>query len=146
MIDPKDIEIPAPDGTVCKYVLSKFPAIAGREIIAGYPLTAIPKVGEYKANEEIMLKLMCYVGVYVGDRAEPLPLSTRALVDNHVKSWETLMKLEWEMINYNCSFFGNGQTSSFFAFLGQKALSWITKTLIPSLEPLLAKSSQRSKN
>lgn len=146
MIEAKDIVIKGPDGVDYKYVISKFPAIAGREIIAGYPLTAIPKIGEYKSNEEIMLKLMCYVGVRIDGQAEPLALQTRALVDNHVKSWETLMKLEWEMINYNCSFFGNGQTSSFFGYLGQKSLQWITQTLIPSLEPLLAKSKQRSKN
>ena len=60
MIDAKEIEI---DGKT--FIISKFDAISGREIISQYPLTAIPKVGQYTANEALMLKVMHFVAVDV---------------------------------------------------------------------------------
>jgi hypothetical protein len=129
VIEPKDVTLGTkPDGTARIYVLSKFPAVAGREIVAKYPLSGLPKLGDYKVNEETMLKLMCYVGV-PRDGAEPLMLTTRALVDNHVPDWETLAQLEGGMLEYNCSFFGNGKASTFFAGLGETARTWILSTL-----------------
>lgn len=111
------------------YVLSKFAAIAGREIIAGYPLSGMPKLGDYKVNEEMMLKLMSHVGV-PREGAEPLTLSTRALVDNHVPDWETLARIEWAMMELNCSFFGNGRALSFLQGIAQEAKGWVSETLI----------------
>lgn len=139
LLEPKHVQV---NGK--KFVLHKFPAIAGREIICNYPLTAVPKVGEYKTNEEIMLKLMKYVGVPINDIV--LPLSTAELVDQHTGSWETLMKLEAAMIEYNCSFFQNGLASTFLTGLAQKVPAWISKTLMDSLERLSQKEKQASMN
>ncbi len=133
-LHPKDVEI---GGKV--FVLSKFPAVAGREIITQYPLTAIPKVGEYKANEAMMLKLMCFVGVRTGDKV--LALSTRELIDNHIPDWETLAQIEVGMIEYNCSFFGDGRASTFFDGIALKVKEFLTQTLTDSL----AQSSQAGK-
>ena len=121
--------IPTQSGEPKTYVLSTFPAVAGREIIAGYPLTGIPKIGDYKVNEEIMLKLMSYVGVPVEGRAEPILLTTRALVDNHVPDWETLARIEFAMMELNCSFFQNGRASNFLQGIAQQARGWISETL-----------------
>lgn len=126
MIEPKEVQI---DGKT--FILSKFPAVQGREIVAKYPLSAMPKLGDYEVNEETMLKLMAFVGV-PRDGA-PLMLTTRALVDNHCGSWETLAKIEIAMMEYNVSFFGNGQGLSFLESLAQKALVSISKTLTDSL-------------
>lgn len=115
------------------YILSKFPAVAGREIIAKYPVAAMPKLGDYNVSEETMLKLMSYVGV-PRDGAEPLLLTTRALVDNHVPDWETLARIELTMMELNCSFFGDGRALSFFQGIAHKGLAWISETLIPLLE------------
>lgn len=120
MIEPKDIEI---DGK--SYVISKFPAVAGREIIAKYPLSGLPKLGDYAVNEETMFKLMAHVGVRQDHGI--LQLSNRALIDNHVRSWETLAKLEVAMMEYNCSFFQNGRVSRFFEDIAQKLPAWILK-------------------
>ena len=90
-----------------KFVLSKFPAIAGREIAAIYTAAEFLKNGEYKQTEAIMLKLMCYVGI-PAQKGHPLQLTTRELIDNHVGDWETLVKLEKEMIDYNCTFLDKG--------------------------------------
>lgn len=140
MLQPLDKEI---DGTV--FVLSKFPAVAGREIVAKYPLSGMPKLGDYKVNEETMLKLMAFVGVRQ-DNGAVLQLSTRALVDNHVPSWETLAKVEWAMMEYNCSFFGNGRASTFFDGIAQKLPSMITSILTDLSLQLSAKSKQPSTN
>ena len=140
MLQPQDVEI---DGKV--YILSKFPAVAGREIVAKYPLSGMPKIGDYKVNEETMLKLMAYVGVRL-ESGTVLQLQTRALVDNHVPSWEVLAKLEWSMLEYNCSFFGNGRASTFLEGIAQKLPSMITSILMDLSLQLSAKNKQPSTN
>lgn len=135
MLQPKQIEI---NGK--KFVIHKFPAIEGREIICNYPLTSIPKVGEYKTNQEIMLKLMKYVSVPLNDIT--VALSNHELVNQHAGDWETLMKLEAAVIEYNCSFFQNGLASTFLSGLAQKVPAWIIKTLTDSLEQLSTKIKQ----
>jgi hypothetical protein len=144
MLEPKPISIKNPDGTESSYLLSKFPAIAGREIVAKYPLSAAPKLGDYAVNEETMLKLMAYVAIPTAN--DPIQLTTRALVDNHVKSWETLAKLEIAMMEYNCSFFANGRVSTFFDGIAQKLPTLIQKILTDSLRQLSEKSKQPSKS
>lgn len=127
LLEPKPITLPTQAGEPKGYILSKFPAVAGREIVAKYPLSNMPKLGDYAVSEEVMLKLMAYVAV--DTPAGPLPLNTRALVDNHVPDWEVLARLEWAMLEYNCSFFGNGQTSDFLKNIGAKAPQWISQML-----------------
>lgn len=144
MLEPKEQQFKNPDGTETTYILSKFPAIAGREIVAKYPLSAAPKLGDYAVNEETMLKLMAYVAVE-GPNG-PIQLTTRALVDNHVKSWETLAKIEIAMMEYNCSFFANGRVSTFFEGIAQKLPTLIQKILTDSLRQLSEKSKQPSPN
>ena len=122
MIEPKLVTI---DGK--EFILSKFPAIAGREIIAKYPLSGMPKLGDYQVNEETMLKLMSFVAVNIEDK--PLMLSTRGLVDNHTSGWETLAKIELAMMEYNCTFFQNGRISTFLDDFAQKLPAWISKML-----------------
>lgn len=138
MIQPKEITIETQAGEQRVFVLSKFPAIQGREIVAKYPLSAVPKLGDYAVNEETMLKLMSFVGV-PRDTGAPLMLTTRALVDNHVPDWEVLARLEMAMLEYNCSFFGNGKGSTFFEAITKKAQAFLSQTLMD----LSAQSSQK---
>lgn len=145
MIEQKEITIKTQKGDERTYLLSKFPAIAGREIVSKYPLSNIPKVGEYEQSEEVMLKLMAFVSAAPAGAA-PIPLVTRALVDNHVPDWETLAKLEWSQLEYNTSFFGEGLNSDFFANFSQKAAQWISKTLTPLLVTSLQAGKPPSKN
>lgn len=124
LIQPKEIEI---NGKT--YIISKFPAIIAREIIMNYPIANMPKVGNYAASEEIMLKLMKHVAV-PRENGEPLVLSNRDLINNHVLDWETLVKLEWLEIEYNCSFFQNGKALDLLEKLpGFLAKLKITETL-----------------
>jgi hypothetical protein len=142
MLQPMRKEIECQDGQSKAFILSKFPAIQGREVLTQYPLTAIPKIGEYKVNEEVMLKLMSFVGVPHpdNDNAPPTMLTTRALVDNHVPDWECLMRLEAAMLEYNCSFFGNGKVLTFFEAIAAKAQALITSTLTGLSQQSSAKS------
>lgn len=144
MLEPKDLPLKGQDGVERVYIIHKFPALTGREVIAKYPLSSMPKLGDYAANQEAMLLLMSFVGVTVGDRVELL--KTRALVDNHVPDWETLAKIEMAMIEYNCSFFANGGASRLVADLSRHSQQWITQTLTALLQQLSAKSSPPSQS
>lgn len=128
MIKPKEITI---DGKV--YILSKFTPVEGREIVSQYLVTAIPKIGDYKVNQEMMLKLMSYVAI-PRDNGTPLQLTKLELINNHVESWETLMKIEAAMMEYNCSFFQDGRVSTFLEDIAQKAQALISKMLMGSSE------------
>lgn len=135
MIEPKEYPVQQADGTERVYILSKVPAVAGREIVAKYPLSNIPKIGEYAASEEVMFKLMAYVQAVTRD-GQTVPLTTRALIDNHVADTATLMRLEAAMLEYNFGFFVRALSSGFFGSISQKADRWISETLTPLLEQL----------
>lgn len=123
LLEPKEVEI---DGR--HFIISKFPAVAGREIITKYPLSSIPKLGDYAVNQETMLKLMSYVAMGI-DPVRPLRLSTIELVNNHCGSWETLAKVEMAMLEYNCSFFRDGRISIFLDDIARKVPAWTSKIL-----------------
>lgn len=132
LLEPSDFDCPLTGGGTKTFVLSKFPAVAGREIIAKYPMSGLPKLGDYAVNEETMFKLMSFVGVRIEGRDEPLRLSTRALVENHCPDWECLARIEVEMLKRNCSFFRDGRTSTFLTGIARQAQAWISKTLMAS--------------
>ena len=129
MIEPKDVDIDLPGGGAKTFVLSKFPAITGREIITQYPTSAAPNIGDYKLNEDLMVKLMCFVGVPVKG-GDPIMLTTKELINNHIPDWETLIKVEWEMMKYNSSFFGNGKIFDILSLVSAKAEGLVSKTLM----------------
>lgn len=143
MIEPKEATIETQRGESRVYILSKFPAVQGREIIAKYPLSAVPKLGDYAVNEETMLKLMAFVAVPQGDRP-PLQLTTRGLVDNHVPDWETLARIEVAMLEYNISFFANGKGSTFLEAIAQKAQAFLSRTLTDLSAQLSQPTKRRS--
>ena len=110
-------------------IISKIPAVDAREIFSKYTSSNIPKVGEYEASEAVMLKMMTYVA-RVTPEGDNIRLTTKALVNNHVPDWETLVKLEWEMLKYNCSFFQNGKASDFLKSIARLAESKGTEMLV----------------
>lgn len=140
-LEPKQVEI---DG--CSFILSKFPAVEGREIYAKYTSSNVPKLGQYEASEAIMLKMMTYVQRIPADGSDPVRLQTKALVNNHVPNWEILAKLEWAMLQYNFSFFQNGKALDFFEKLKVLAQSEVTKILTAFLGKSLPAGKQPSKN
>lgn len=135
MLEPKELE-----GT--SFILHKFPATVGREIILQYPTSAMPKIGDYATNEALMLKVMKYVGVKIDGRDDPLMLTTQQLVDNHVKDAETLMRLEWAMMSYNFAFFTNGSLSGILERVTTQLTATLSKTLMDLSPVLQAKQTQ----
>lgn len=111
------------------YVLTKFPATVGREILLQYPTSVVPKLGDYKTNHALMLRIMSYVGVQIEGRDTPQMLTTEALVNNHCRNAEVLMQLEWAMISHNFDFFGDGRASGFLQYLMDRAQSLTLGTL-----------------
>ena len=87
-----------------------------------------------------MLKLMAYVYVKIGDAL--LPLNNKTLVDNHIKDWEVLAKIEWEMMRYNVSFLKDGRVSTFFADIVQKLPTLISKIVTDLSQQSSAKEKQ----
>jgi hypothetical protein len=105
LIEPKEVEIDDPQGgKKRKFIISKVPAWDAREIVFQYPLTALPKVGDYAAHAEIARKLLSYSAVEVKEGVQ-IRLSTIELINNHCGNWEIELRLEHELMNYNCSFF-----------------------------------------
>ena len=145
MLKPKEVSVTDRDGETRTFLISRVPAIAMREIVAAYPLTAMPKIGDYKANEEVMLKLLAYVGVPREGMA-PLMLTTRALIDNHCGDWEALGKLEIEMFRYNISFFDKGVISNFLKDITPRLNTSISSMLTGLLGQLLQAAKQHSKS
>jgi len=105
-IKPKEITIKDMDGNDHTFVISKFPAIDGREIAAKHPFMT-GKADDYQLTEDVMLKMMGFVAV-IDPSGNKLKLSNKTLVNNHVGDWEVLVKLERDILEYNCSFFTTG--------------------------------------
>ncbi|HCK3360228.1 hypothetical protein [Morganella morganii] len=147
LIKPKEVQIKDVDGIEKTFIISRLPAVTGREILAKYPLSNAPKIGDYEISKEAMLKMMAYVCA-VAD-GEEIPLKTQTLIDNHVPDGESLIRLELEMLKYNTSFFGTGGSSGFLPFLISKvgsSLPSVIKTLMASLQSSSAKDSPPSPN
>jgi len=139
MIEPKKITI---DGK--EYILHKFPATIGREFMIRYPLSNIPKIGKYAESEEMMLKLMSYVGVEINGNT--LLLSTKDLIDNHVLKATTLVKLEKEMLTYNFDFLENGDLAAILSQVEEQAGEKITKMLTALSASLSPQAGQPSES
>jgi len=144
LIQPKEIVINF-EGEELKFNIGKFPATVGREIITQYPINNIPKVGSYLQSEEIMLKLMKFVERVYDDK-DPIPLVNKTLIDNHIPSWEVLIKIEAFVIDYNCSFFELGKVLSSLKEWKALAEPKNIKTLMDSLVSLSQAEKQPSKN
>ena len=132
VIATKTIDLVDRKGKSRSYILSEIPATYSREIVANWFVGALPRVGEYKLNEEMMFKLLAYVGVRQG-KDGVLWLKTRELVDNHVPDLKTLEALEMEMARYNWDFFLAGDLSNLSTLLVKALKDWITQIMTASL-------------
>ncbi|ENN8374933.1 hypothetical protein [Providencia rettgeri] len=147
LIKPKEVAIKDVDGVEKLFIISRLPATVGREILAKYPLSNAPKIGDYEVSKEAMLKMMAYVCVVV--EGDEIPLKTQTLIDNHVPDGESLIRLELEMLKYNTSFFGGDGNSGFLHYLLSKvsgSLPSIIKTLMDSLQSSSVKTSPPSQS
>jgi hypothetical protein len=132
MIKPKEITL---EGK--RFVISKFPATDGREILVKYFPSGIPKFGDYKTNEECMFKMMNFVKVITENNHEII-LSTKQILNNHVEDAAMLLYLEWAILEYNFSFFLKGRISTLSEAIALKVPEWTLK-MLTGLSDLLSK-------
>lgn len=142
LIKPKEITVKDSDGDEKTFIISKVPAVDAREVLSKYPTANIPKVGEYRTSEDAMMLMLKYVAVPIEGR-EPIKLTSKALINNHVVDGEQLMRLELEMLQYNTSFFGKGGNSDFLGGLIRKYLPLIIQTATASLPQSSKPGTQR---
>ncbi len=145
LLKPEELILEDEDGVSHKYILSNFDAVAGRHIISQYPMTGLPKVGDYAENEKLMFKLMGYVAV-VTSNGSHLRLSTEALIMNHVPNFEMLAKIEMKMMEKNCSFFRDGRSLSFCDNIAQVFTKKILEMLTLSSEQSLPQEKPLTTN
>lgn len=140
LLDPKEVVIEDKVKNEKKtFVISKIPAFQARTIMLQYVPTQLLNFNKDEAKvEEMILKLMSYVGVKLAD-GRVLRLETRDLVNNHCPSFETIMQLEAQMIDYNTSFFHDGKGLTFFQRLEALATEKITGILTVLSDRLLQK-------
>lgn len=139
-IDPKEIKIKNRKGEEKIFIISLIPATYSREIIAKWTANILPKMGEYSINEEMMFKIMSYVAIPVKG-GQPLRLTTRELVDNHVLDLKTLETIEKEMAEYNWGFFLGDELSNLKERFFRIFNIWLTQILTASFR----QSSQTEK-
>lgn len=137
LIKPKEIKIQDMDGNEHTFVISRLPYPVAREVAAVYPVSNMPKVGDYKASEGVMLKLMKHVAIQP-EESDMIRLVNIDLISNHIPDATVGLKLEAQMLAYNFDFFGQGGLSAFLKRFSETRLPLIIKTLIPLLPPSLA--------
>lgn len=131
LIKPEDLVLKCEDGKERKYILSSFPAVQGREIVAKYIGLNLPKIGDYAEGEKIMITLMSYVAVELKEGLQ-IRLATKDLINNHCPGFEELMKIEMAMMEKNCSFFRDGRSLDLFENLTRLIVRKVSETLILS--------------
>jgi len=145
MIRQKEFKLETEDG-VKTYVLHKIPYLAGgREVCTQFIPTGLPKVGDYKRNEELAQIIFSYVDV-ITEAGTPIRLTTKDLVGNHVPDFQTGVKIEKEMLEFNFGFFDTGKIYASLKSLAQQHQAKILPILMEYLEPLLVKAKPPSKN
>ncbi len=115
------------------YTINKFKPTDGRRIVAGYPLTLAPKVGDYDANEQLMQLLMSYVQVHLSDGSK-LALTTKALIDNHVPTWDDLVALEYQTLQANCPFMQGDGLRSFTDMIKEAASRYLVEIMQSAMD------------
>lgn len=145
LLKPKPFSLNDMDGNPVNVVLSRFPMTAGRRILCTYPISALPKIGNYDENEKAMELLMSFVAV-IDKNDHAHRMITQALRDNHIPDAETCLRIEHAQLEYNSTFFQKGRLSNFFDECIQMFLAKIFATSTPSQQQSSEKNLQPSNN
>lgn len=140
LIKPLDITITDIDGIDRSYRISRFPAVVGLEIIAKVPSNVATLSKQLPHLKELVLQMCKYIAVDAptdDGGTHEITLSTQALIDNHVPDGQTLLRLLFELIRHNTSFFGRADQSIQEFLMGRLAV------LYPKVIPMLTQLSQQ---
>jgi len=136
LLEPKTVEI---NGH--KFVISKMPCTVAQEVIFKLPTGLVPLISNFSQAEEMAYKMLSYCERVYTDGRPNVPLISKALIDNHIPDFDTLIKLENECLAYNYDFFANGKLLDFL----NKGLSLAESKASAILTGLLVKLSQAEK-
>ena len=140
LIRPKEFN--SESGT---FILSKFPATIGREIMFKYPIGNIPKLASYLESEQAMLLLMQHVEKKLPDRN--LRLDSKILINQHIEGGgEELIKIEYAVLCYNYSFLPAGGISEIWTKCRTTLEESATKILMNWWDMLSQRKPPRLKN
>ncbi len=141
LLQPKTVDING-----YKFIISKMPCTVAQEVIFKLPTGLVPLISQYSQAEEMAFKMLSYCErVYTDGRAN-VPLVSKAIIDNHVPDFQTLMKLEQECLQYNYDFFAQGKVLSFLNKGLSLAESKASGILTDLLDRLLSAGVQLSTN
>jgi len=140
LLKPKEITIIDLDGVERLFLISRFPATDGMEILVKLPMSAMPKIGDFETLKAVRDDIFKFIAVKT--ELGEIVLSTKALIDNHTNDAETAIKLMKEIIEYNFSFFQNGIVSSSLTRLMEKIPS-VAQSILTRLLEALSKPNKR---
>jgi hypothetical protein len=146
LLDPKEVAVASQDGEEKTYLVSKFPADPGMELvvevacIAGGLATNNPNPASMIA---IIDKALSYAAV-PGANGDPIPLTTAALRKSHIPDWEAKLALFFEVAKHNVGFFRNGRASGSFGMLARILSQKTTGTSMESLAQSFLRGAQPS--
>ena len=143
MIKPKALEIIDIDGVERKFIITRFPATVGMEILYRLPTSGVPNIGDFEALKVVRDDIFKYI--YVTTDGGDIALTTHALIDNHVGDAETAVKIMGAILTYNYSFLGKIVSGGFLESVTAKIPAIASKLLIQFKDALSEKSSLRSK-
>lgn len=116
------------------YRIHRMDVFDTREVCMTYPINLVPKVGEYKANENMFRLLMKYVEVKVGDQW--VRLDNDEVIRQNVPPMVSF-ELEKEVVDLTTGFFSSGKlqdyTSDILAYLMQNVIATLMESLGQSL-------------
>lgn len=145
LIEPKELVVKTQNGVEKTYIISKIPYMSGgREICTQFITTAAPKVGNYQMNEALSLKMFCFIAVKT-DMGQ-VRLSSAELINNHVPDFQTGIRLEKEMLEYNFGFFDLEKIQRSAALVADKLQAFLTPILTRLLEQFSKKDAPPSMN
>lgn len=140
LLRPKEFKIKTEYDGEYTYLLSRIPYDPdGKEIGVLLVPTAV-KTGDYKAHHALCRRMYNYIARVVDDK--PIILSTSDLINNHVPDFNTGIKLEVAMMEYNYLFFVKGVVSSFSNGCAPMFQEWSTK-ILTGLQGLLSTLGQQ---
>lgn len=143
LLKPKTVTVKTMDGDVKTVIISRLPGLVQREVMAKYPTSALPKIGDYATNEEMALKMLSYCEVETSAGTK-VRLTTRDLIQNHLEDFRAIGSVEMEVVKYNFDFFGLGNGSHSLPDLGRAVITWTIKTWMELWPVLLEQAKQRS--
>lgn len=141
LLNPKEVEING-----CKFIISKMPCTVAQQVIFKLPSGLLPLLSQFSQAEEQIFKVLSYCERVYTDGRPNVPLISQAIIDNHVPDFETLMKLEYECLQYNYDFFEQGKVLTFLNKGLSLAESKASGILTDLLDKLLSAGAQASTN